>query len=172
MPRKKRKEGWDEFFGDVDWEVEGLRERMDRLLERMLSGEMTLAEDPLVYGISMRVGPDGVPLVRQFGNARPTELAEAEVPAREPLTDIREEADRVRVIMELPGVDKKDIKVTAEDSSLELEVLSPEKEFSKHLDLPCDVLPGSAKASYKNGVLEVVMRRRAPRKKGRTVRVE
>jgi len=153
-------------------EIEGLRERMDRLLERMLSGELAEAKDPLIYGFSMRVGPDGPPLIQQFGNATPVDEPDAEAPSREPLTDIREEAERVTVIMELPGVDKKDIKVTAEDRSLELEVLSPEKRFSKHLDLPCSVLPGSAKANYKNGVLEVVMRRRASRKKGRTVLVE
>jgi HSP20 family molecular chaperone IbpA len=34
------------------------------------------------------------------------------------------------------------------------------------------VLPDSAKANYKNGVLEVVMRRPAPKKKGKRVRVE
>ena len=172
MPRKKRKEGWDDVFGGLDMEIDGLRERMDRLLERMLSGELAEAKDPLIYGFSMRVGPDGTPLIQQFGSASPSEESFAEAPAREPLTDIREEAEKVTVIMELPGVDKKDIKVTAEDRSLELEVLSPERRFSKHLDLPCSVLPDSAKANYKNGVMEVVMRRRAPRKKGRTVLVE
>jgi HSP20 family protein len=172
VPRKKRKDDWGDMFESFDEEIAEMRDRMDRVLERMLSGELTEAKDPLIYGVSMRVSSEGVPLIQEFGKARPAELADAEPPAREPLTDIREDVDRVTVIMELPGVDKKDIKVTAEDRYLDLEVDSPDKRYSKHLDLPCNVLPGSAKANYKNGVLEVVMRRPAPKRKGKAVRVE
>lgn len=172
MPRKKGKDDWGDMFESFDEEIAEMRDRMDRILERMLSGELTEAKDPLVYGVSMRVSSDGVPLIQEFGKARPAELADAEPSAREPLTDIREGVDRVTVIMELPGVEKKDIKVTAEDRYLDLEVDSSDKRYSKHLDLPCNVLPGSAKANYKNGVLEVVMRRPAPKRKGKAVRVE
>ena len=91
---------------------------------------------------------------------------------REPLTYIRQDASKVTVIMELPGVDKEDIKVTAEDRYLDLEVNSPDRRYTKHLELPCDVLPDSAKANYKNGVLEVVMRRPASKKRRKTVRVD
>jgi HSP20 family protein len=172
VPRKKRKDDWGDMFESFDEEIAEMRDRMDRVLERMLSGELTEAKDPLIYGVSMRVSSEGVPLIQEFGKARPAELADVEPPAREPLTDIREDVDRVTVIMELPGVDKKEIKVTAEDRYLDLEVDSPDKRYSKHLDLPCNVLPGSAKANYKNGVLEVVMRRPAPKRKGKAVRVE
>lgn len=172
MPRKKRKDDWGDMFESFDEEIAEMRDRMDLILERMLSGELTEAKDPLIYGVSMRVGSDGVPLIPEFGKARPAELADAEPPAREPLTDIREDVDGVTVIMELPGVEKKDIKVTAEDRYLVLEVDSSDKRYSKHLDLPCNVLPGSAKANYKNGVLEVVMRRPAPKRRGKAVRVE
>jgi HSP20 family protein len=172
MPKRKRMDGWDGAFGPFDDEFAELRERMDRILERMLSGELTEANDPLTYGFSMRVGPDGAPTIQQFGNAVPPQLAEPETPSREPLTDIREDKDKVTVIIELPGVEKEDIKVMAEDRDLDVEVDSPDKRFSKHLDLPCGVLPGSAKANYKNGVLEVVMRRAGPKRKRKAVKVE
>jgi HSP20 family protein len=83
-----------------------------------------------------------------------------------------ESDEDVRVIMELPGVEKKDIKVQANERSLDLEVVGQEKRFRKHLELPCDVLPDSAKANYKNGVLEIVLKRHAPKRKGCEVRVE
>jgi HSP20 family protein len=172
LPRKKSKGDWDGMFGDFDVEMQAMRNHMDRILERMMSGELGEAKDPLVYGFSMRAGPDGAPVIQQLGNSKPAKRTEEEPPSREPLTDIREDKDKVTVIMELPGVEMDDIKVTAEDRQLELEVDAPEKRYSKHLDLPCDVLPDSAKANYKNGVLEVVMRRPAPKKKGKRVRVE
>jgi HSP20 family protein len=171
VPKRKRMDDWDGAFEMFDDGLAELREHMDRILERMLSGELTEANDPLIYGFSMRVGPNGSPAIQQFGNATPPQLCDPKPPAREPLTDIREDEDKVTVILELPGVDKKDIRVTAEERNLELEVDSP-KRYSKHLDLPCNVLPGSAKANYKNGVLEVVMRRAAPKRKRKTVRVE
>jgi HSP20 family protein len=172
VPRKKRTDDWDDAFDVFDLEFADLRGRMDRILERMLSGELREAADPLIYGFSMRVGPDGMPSIQQFGNAGPPALSRSDPAAREPLTDIREDGEKVTVIMELPGVDKKDIRVTAEDRDLELEVDSPDKRYSKHLDLPCDVLPDSAKANYKNGVLEVTMRRASPKKKRKAVKVE
>jgi HSP20 family protein len=172
VPRNKRKDDWGDMFESFDEEIADMRGRMDRILERLLSGELTEAKDPLNYGASMRVSSDGDPLIQEFGNTRPAETADEDPPAREPLSDIREGVDKVTVILALPGVEKKDIKVTAEDRYLDLEVDSPDKRYSKHLDLPCNVLPGSAEANYKNGVLEVVMRRPAPKRKGKKVRVE
>jgi HSP20 family protein len=172
LPRKKKRDELDDVFGNLDLEMQTMREHMDRILERMLSGELKEGRDPLVYGFSMRPGPDGKPVIHEFGNAETAELADEQPPSREPLTDIREDADKVTVIIELPGVDKKDIKVTAEDRQLELEVDSSDKRYRKRLELPCDVLSDSAKANYKNGVLEVVMIRQAPRKRAKTIRVE
>ena len=172
MPRSKRKDDWDSVFKSFDADMAELRERMDELLDRMMSGDVSEARDPLIYGISIRVRPDGEPLIHELGNAGHAELCDVELPVREPLTDIRQDADKVTVIMELPGVDKKDIKVTAEDRYLDLGVDSPDKRYTKHLELPCNVMPGSAKANYKNGVLEVVLRRPAPKKRRKTVQVD
>jgi HSP20 family protein len=91
---------------------------------------------------------------------------------REPLTDIIESEDKVRVIVELPGVEKKEIKVNASDRALDIGVENPDKPFIKHLDLPCDVRRDSAKANYKNGVLEVVLTRVAPKKRSKAIKVE
>jgi HSP20 family protein len=172
IPQRKRKDDWDDVFESFDADMAEMRERMDELLERMISGKVSEARDPLIFGISMRVRPDGESLVQEFSNAGQTELSDAELPVREPLTDIREDASKVTVIMELPGVNKEDIKVTAEDRYLDLEVDSPVKRYTKHLELPCNVIPDSAKANYKNGVLEVVMRRRASKKRRKTVQVD
>jgi HSP20 family protein len=170
MPRR-RKDAWDDAFELFDQELAEMRAHMDRVLERMFSGELGQADDPLVYGFSMRLAPGQGPVVQEVGGARPARADEAP-PAREPLTDILESGDQVRVIMELPGVDREDIKVSAYDRCLDLEVRDQRRRPAKHLDLPCEVVPDSARASYKNGVLEVVMQRRAPKRKGKSVRVE
>ncbi len=170
---RKKRNGWDDFFDEFDQEFSEMRDRFDEVMESFMKGDLDPSSKPLIYGFSMRVGGDGVPVIQEFGNTAGTgQAGEKKELLREPLTDIIESDDKVRVIVELPGVEKKDIKLNADGRSLEIEVDKEDKRFSKHLDLPCDVNPGSAKANYKNGVLEVVLTRKAPKRKGKAIRVE
>ncbi|MBN1109556.1 MAG: Hsp20/alpha crystallin family protein [Methanomassiliicoccales archaeon] len=166
MRRKKRDDDWDEMFHSFDDEFEAMRERMDRLMEMALSGT---SADPLVYGFSMRTGADGRPVVQEFGNVPRLGQAPTDLSCREPLTDVVEEGDKVRVTVELPGVEKEDIDLRAEDRYLNISVDTERKKFCKRLDLPCDVLSESASAEYRNGVLTVVMDRAPETPKGRRI---
>lgn len=169
--RRKRRTSWDDLFGNFDEEFEDMRRRMDELLEQYTSGKLDPGEgQPMIYGFSMRVGPDGKPRIQEFGNAAPETLEEEGI--REPLTDIIEEKDKIRVIVELPGVEYQDIQLHAEDSMLDIEVDKEDRKFSKKVDLPAAVDADSAKASYKNGVLEVSLKKVAPKKRGKPVKIE
>ncbi len=171
--RKRKRSDWDDIFGEFDSEFAGMRDRFDELLERLMGGDLGNEDNPLIYGFSMRVGPDGTPVINEFGNTvGPNVPNKGEGALREPLTDVIESDDKVRVIVELPGVEKKDVKVDAADRTLDIEVTNPRKRFSKHMNLPCDVVPDSAKANYKNGVLEVVLQREVPKKRKKPVKVE
>jgi len=169
--RRRRRTSWDDLFGSFDEEFEEMRERMDALMEGFMNGRIdTSTSQPFVYGFSMRVGPDGKPHIQEFGNAPPE--APGEEGAREPLTDIIEEKERIRVIVELPGVEKEDIQLHVEDRLLDISVDKEDRKFSKKLELPSPVDTDSAEAAYKNGVLEVTLKRVTPRKKGRAVKIE
>lgn len=169
MVRDKRRRDWDDFFGDFDEEFEEMRRRIERIMERLMSGEVPLEREPMIYGFSMRIGPDGKPRIQEFGN---TIRRKEEVAKREPLTDIIEEADKVRIIVELPGVEKEDIKLNATEDSLDIEVDNPDRRFEKRIELPCEVDPDSAKATYKNGVLEILLKRASVKEKGKEIRIE
>ena len=167
--KRRRRTSWDDLFGSFDEDFEEMRERMDALMEGFMSGRIDAsASQPFVYGFSMRVGPDGKPHIEEFGNAPE---APGQEPTREPLTDIIEEKDRIRVIVELPGVEKSDIQLHVEDHLLDISVDKEDRKFSKKLELPSPVDTDSAEASYKNGVLEVTLTRVAPKKRGRAVKI-
>jgi HSP20 family protein len=169
--RRRRRTSWDDLFGSFDEEFEEMRERMDAVMEGFMNGRIdTSMSQPFVYGFSMRVGPDGKPHIQEFGNAPPE--AAGEEGAREPLTDIIEEKERIRVIVELPGVDKEDIQLHVEDRLLDISVDKEDRKFSKKLELPSAVDADSAEAGYKNGVLEVTLKKVAPKKRGRAVKIE
>ena len=75
------------------------------------------------------------------------------------MTDVIEYDDEVAITVELPGVEKKDIDLKAIEDTLEIKVDIPQREYRKLVNLPCDVQPRTLKATYKNGVLDVVIKR-------------
>ena len=169
--RKGRRTSWDDLFGNFDEGFEEMRQRMDALMDGFLKGKIdNNLNQPIVYGFSMRMGPDGKPHISEFGNTG-TDKVQREG-AREPLTDIIEEKERIRVIVELPGVERDDIQLHVEDDLLDISVDREDRKFSKQLELPSPVDPDSTSATYKNGVLEVVLKKVAPKKRGRAVKIE
>jgi len=114
---------------------------------------------PYVYGFSMSLGPDGKPVIREFGNMRKSRFGPEIRDEREPLVDIMEEDADVVVVAELPGVERDDIALHTTRDELVISVDAPKRRFHKELRLPARVEPDSAQTSYKNGVLEVRLKK-------------
>lgn len=137
--------------------------------------EMPRAEDgpqPFVYGFSMSVGPDGKPVIREFGNVEPSSKGPLLKEEREPLVDVMNEGNDVVVVTELPGVEKDHIKLESTDRALKIAVDSARRRYLKEMELPHLVDPRTAKATYKNGVLEVRFHKTEEKKPTRTIPVE
>jgi len=139
---------------------------------------------PLVYGYSMTIGPDGKPKVREFGNiksngqgtlsasvgkaARPQISSE-----REPLVDVNSNDKEVKVVLEIPGVKKEDIRINAHDGAVEVTASNPQRKYHKTIDLPQDANTETAKSKYHNGVLEITFGKKENAKpKGKEIKIE
>jgi HSP20 family protein len=106
----------------------------------------------------MRIGPDGKPEVQEFGNLKKNLKGLPRVKEeRDPLVDILETNTEIRVVVELPGVEKTDIKLHGSEDSLTISVDTPQYKYFKEVELPAKVKVKDARSSYKNGVLEVVI---------------
>lgn len=129
---------------------------------------------PIVYGYSVTIGPDGKPVVREFGNVKSGEGRswKAIQDKREPLVDVVSTGKEVRVIAEMPGVKKEDINVTVNEKSMVISVESEERGYYKELDLPGTVDPKGARSTYNNGVLEVTAPLKSLDKGGVKLRVD
>ena len=169
----------DPFFGDIDRMLREMEKMMeeefkdftakvpkDYVKERKLPDGSTVKEfGPFVYGYSMKIGPDGKPEIREFGNIKKSLKGPQVKEEREPLVDVVETDDEIRVVVELPGVEKSDIKLHGTEDSLEISVDTPQSKYYKEVTLPAKVKVKEAKSSYKNGVLEVVFpKAEAPKK--------
>jgi HSP20 family protein len=159
----RRKHPFD-FFG-FDDDFESIFRNIEHMWERAFRDFNFDKIEPgksFVHGFNIRIGPDGKPIIEEFGN-RPKKIDEGKTivsEEREPLTDIIEGDDDVFITVETPGVEKEDINLNINDASLDIDIDSPERKYRKSIDLPCTVFPNMAKATYKNGILDIVVKRR------------
>lgn len=160
-------------------------EEFDRLFKRMSRSFMDIDDifddvkradgvtyGPYYYGYSMTVGPDGKPQVREYGNVNPSLLPTADT--REPLVDtlVDEKDGILKLVAEMPGVEKKDIKVVVEGNTVNIDAQHGEKKYQARVPIKQKVDVDSVKASYTNGILEVQFNYRKEEKpKGKTVEV-
>ncbi len=130
---------------------------------------------PIVYGYSVTIGPDGKPVIREFGNVKKKGSGppwKAVQDAREPLVDVISSDKEVRVIAEMPGVDREDIEVIVGETTLTVSVNKEARRYYKQLELPGVVDPKGAKSKYNNGVLEVTIPLKSPKGSGVKLRVD
>ncbi len=154
---RRRKRPWFDIFEEFDKLEEMMDEMMRRAFETPKKGAWE--HKPYVYGFSMSVGPNGKPIIREFGNVQPSRVGPKIREEREPLVDVIEEDKDVVVVAELPGVEKDDINLNTTENNLTISVDTPQRKYRKELPLPAKVDPKSAQASYKNGVLEVRLKK-------------
>ena len=176
--KKRRKNPFD-FIGDDDFER--IFDEMQKMFESdnfkdMIEDMFKGGFDPnkkFVHGFSVNMGPDGKPKVQEFGHrAQKTPTGHPSISReREPLTDIIEGDEDVAVTVEIPGVEKDDIDLNVNADNMEITVDNPKRKYHKTLELPCDVKPKTTKATYKNGVLDVVIKRKERKKPGDSYKV-
>ncbi|MGP8322339.1 MAG: archaeal heat shock protein Hsp20 [Methanosarcinaceae archaeon] len=170
MADKRRKRNlFDNLFGADSYEdIEGIIEHM---FNEMGINMDDLSKQPFVYGFSVTQRQGEEPDIREFGNISletingKMEEHKMNIGERKPLVDVLETDDCVHVVAEMPGIEKEDIYLDATDSVVELKATHGERKYFEHIELPIKVNPNSAKATYKNGVLEVIFKRQITEKK-------
>jgi len=169
--KKRRTQAKVPFFGDIDSmfrEVEKLMENefknfqekgsKEYVKERKLPDGSTAKEfGPFVYGYNMKIGSDGKLDIQEFGNIRKSHKGPEVKDEREPLVDVVDNTDEVHVVVELPGVEKTNIKLYGTEDTLTISVDTPPYKYYKEIELPVKTRIKEAKSTYKNGVLEVVI---------------
>jgi len=187
--RLKERKGF--FFPEIDKMIDDMEKEMAdsfRDMENLMPRDMVRVRHlpdgsvrreygPFVYGYSVKIGPDGKPTVREFGNMKPGPGGDKGFPLnlqdqREPLVDVIDEEDQIRVLAELPGVDKEDIHLYVDEHTLTIKVETPERRYHKELVLPDEIESSTSRSTYRNGVLETVLNKRKRRDTGTRISIE
>jgi HSP20 family protein len=127
----------------------------------------------------MTIGPEGKPKVREFGNVkspfssrgfstRPLISSE-----REPVADITTTDKDVKVVVEIPGVNKENIKINVYDKWVEVTTTGTETKYHEVVDIPPETDIETATSTYKNGILEIIFKKKEQSKpKGKQIKIE
>jgi HSP20 family protein len=79
----------------------------------------------------------------------------------------------VQVLVELPGVEKKDVKLNCTEKTLIISVDTEKRRYFKEVELPTEIDPKVSKASYKNGVLQVTLTKaKKETPKGESIKID
>ena len=114
----------------------------------------------------------GKPIVKEYGNVKPGLLPTSDT--REPVVDtiVDEKENEIKLIAEMPGVEKTDVKIVVENKIVDLFAEHGEKKYHVKVPVKHKVDENSAKASYKNGILQLVFKLVDEKPKGKKVEVE
>jgi len=164
---RKRKNPFD-FINDEEFEkiFEEMQKYFDNgSFKEMLEDMFKNGIDPnkqFIQGFKVNIGPNGKPNLQKFGN-KPTITPDGGAKIsdqQEPLTDIIECSNTISVTIEVPGVNKEDIKLNVGTETLEISVNTPQKRYHKIVDLPSSVKEKTTNATYNNGILDIVIEKK------------
>ena len=160
----------DDEFNRIFKQMSGSFVNLDNVFE-MLKNAGNIS-GPVFYGYTMTTGPDGKPVVEEYGNVQPDMLPTEN--KREPLIDtlVDEKEKTLKIIAEMPGVEKKDVNVVVgADKVIHIDAERGEKKYHVKVPIKHKVDAESPKATYKNGILELTFKLEDEKSKGKAIDV-
>jgi len=153
----------DRFFQDFERSIE------QTIKDSVNTGQKAFSK-PVVAGMAMGLGPEGKPRIQFFGDnlVGPDGFR---APIYEQIVDAKQ--GTLRLVVELPGVEKEDVQISALEDRVSLSAAKADRKYKMDLTLQNAIDPESGTATYSNGVLETVFKIRDKTNKGyRPVKVD
>jgi len=126
------------------------------------TGEITGTDNKgirAVYGFTVKMGHKGNHQVQPFGNIKKKENRIVVQEVREPMADLFDEGDNLRLIIELPGVRQEDVNLDIKNDIVVISANSPDRKYAKEIFLPFPVNPDTVETFFNLGVLEIRLAR-------------
>ena len=112
-----------------------------------------------VFGVSVKTAVGGKTVVEPFGNVKKTPQGPTVEEEREPITDVFDEDQEIRIYAEMPGVNQEDIKLDLKEDILDISAQSGDRKYHKEILFPAKVQAETMTSSYNNGILEIKVKK-------------
>ncbi len=147
------------LFDDMDDLMDEIEKEMEGMLRQFRSTGLPMNRS-ITRGFTMEFGAEGEPFFRTFGDSMSAQGS------REPLIEQYVDKDSLRVICEVPGVDREAVKLRTTDDTMDISAETPDRTYHANFSLKEPVDPQSCEAKYNNGILEVRFKLRSNTNKG------
>ena len=148
---------------------------------------------PITFGYSMRIGSDTdyKPEIRQWGNLNDYRQKQGlpaiewpfqknlnpqiqSAPLSDYFVDIIEEDESFKIIVEIPGFTKENLKIEISEDNQEiiLQGKSDTREIDQVVELPSRIDPKQTKSTMLNGILEIRSKKQKTTEKRHQLRIE
>jgi len=105
------------------------------------------------YKTPRRVHPQKYRLPKRLGKGKWKEP--------KPLIDMFQDANWITIVAEIAGFNQETFKISVKDKKLILSAKAKDRRYYKRLNLPKVVIPNIVRTTYKNGVLEIKLKKAA-----------
>jgi HSP20 family protein len=172
--------GFDKMWSDMEREFEELFKDLESRIPRDLireyeiprGGKITEVES-IVYRYTIVIGQHGKSRVKQFKNLK-TRLGRgqyAQAPTlsaeRELMSDVNITDKEVKIVIELPGVSKENIKIGVYDGTVEVTTTDTNRKYHEVINIPPETDVDTASSSFNNGILEIRFKKKEQKKNQR-----
>lgn len=96
---------------------------------------------------------------RPYGLKIPKTYQEKKMKEPEPLIDVLEEKDGIIIVAEFAGFKRENLKLNVKNQRLTLSAEALNRKYRKSLNLPNRVIPDTIRTTYKNGVLQIHLKK-------------
>lgn len=144
-------------------DLEGL---FNRMLGKQMGGLninnlLEQLKDTQFYGYTFTVGPDGQPIIKEFGNKSSLGLnIPNTVNTNKNNVDEIVTENEVKFVIDMAGLEKEDIKIQVTNDFISVSGQRGERIYNEKIPLRHKVQ--DPKATYLNGILELVFKKTAP----------
>ncbi|MBI5193270.1 MAG: Hsp20/alpha crystallin family protein [Nitrospirae bacterium] len=168
--KRGKEEGLDIDLGVVKFSLGGLFKGVEKIMdlaadlkeaggEVKKEGEIDLEHIKKgmkgIFGISIKTAVGGEPVVESFGNIKKTSEGSKVEEVREPIIDLFDESEEIVIMAEMPGINEGDINLDLKDGILDISAWSVDRKYRKEVLLPAKVKAETLTSGYKNGILEI-----------------
>ncbi|MBT8171715.1 Hsp20/alpha crystallin family protein [Candidatus Bathyarchaeota archaeon] len=152
--RRKKKSRW---FSDIYDELEKLGDMIDETMDKAfdVQPKNSSIRPNRAQSFYLKIDPNGKSWIREINGSQPIPIETEFTADLKPLIDLIDNGKNMSILVALPGISKDNIDLRLTQNCISISVDTDEFQWNDEFNLPTKVKPKSARASYKNGILEI-----------------